>query len=185
MPIYNTIWKVNFILNGKSFDSVKLPFWWSSWLRQFFLTAPAQIRLPVRSSSTGVCVGRSITANRGRVSRMTRQNTGIYICVANEWAACGDAGRCLARVEMWGRPSKRLKLINCLSYFKINLTNLENPVCPAQWLWAEGLSITGLYFSDLFDPSELSDVVLELNPVHRPISEFRFRNKPPTSPPDL
>lgn len=37
--------------------------------------------------------------------------------------------------------------------------------------------MTGL-LSDRCEPNELNDVVLELNPVHRPTSEFRFRKNP-------
>lgn len=54
----------------------------------------------------------------------------------------------------------------------------EKPVWPPWWLCAEGLNITGLR-SDRCDPSELSEVVFELSPVHRPTSELRFRRMPP------
>lgn len=96
---------------------------------------------------------------------------------------------------MWGRPSimngKFFINWNCVSgYFwgeygkgsQDQQTHLEKPVCPPWWLWADGLSIMGLR-SERFEPSELNDVVFELNPCHRPTSEFRFLSKFVTSPP--
>jgi hypothetical protein len=75
----------------------------------------------------------------------------------------------------------RAKLSASVIVMQADATHLENPlVWPPVWLCAEGLSITGL-LSDLFDPSELSEVVFEFRPCHRPISEFRFLSKPVTS----
>uniref|UniRef100_A0A8D8GXZ8 (northern house mosquito) hypothetical protein n=1 Tax=Culex pipiens TaxID=7175 RepID=A0A8D8GXZ8_CULPI len=53
----------------------------------------------------------------------------------------------------------------------------EKPVWPPVWLCADGLSMTGLR-SDRCEPSELSEVVFELRPVHRPTSELRLRRIP-------
>lgn len=150
-----------------------LPFMCSSWLIELLLTPPPEIWFTERISN--------FTWLRCRWwdCRLTRHCTRIRICIAYKWASCWYTWWSLTWVEMRCWPSKKFNLTNSKFYFKLKFY-LENPPCVPVWLWADGLNITGL-LSDLFEPKLESDVVLELSPCHRPISEFRFRKIPDTS----